>query len=104
MSESTQLAAALVLALQLGPGDRLRLVERVVASVERDIAGGVPATHTPAEHWGQALNRLLDALDLSDWEALEIADPVEWVKALRRKDEARLNPYWDGPDDRWRRR
>ena len=96
MSESTQLAAALVLALQLGPGDRLRLVERVVASVERDIAGGVPVTPTPAEHWGQALNRLLDALDLSDWEALEIDDPVEWVKALRRKDEARLEPYWDG--------
>jgi hypothetical protein len=96
MSESTQLEAALALALQLGPGDRLRLIERVVASVERDIAGGVPVTHTPAEHWGQALNRLLDALDLSDWEALEIDDPVEWVKALRRKDEARLDPYWDG--------
>ena len=96
MSESTQLATALVLALQLGPGDRLRLVERVVASVERDIAGGVPVTHTPAEHWGQALNRLLNALDLSDWETLEIDDPVEWVKALRRKDEARLDPYWDG--------
>ena len=96
MRESTQLEAALGLALQLGPGDRLRLVERVVASVERDIAGGVPVMHTPAEHWGQALNRLLDALDLSDWEALEIDDPVEWVKALRRKDEARLEPYWDG--------
>lgn len=96
MSESMQLQAALALALQLGPGDRLRLVERVVASVERDIASGVPVTHTPAEHWGQALNRLLDALDLSDWEALEIDNPVEWVKALRRKDEARLEPYWDG--------
>jgi len=96
MSEPTQLEAALVLALQLAPGDRLRLVERVVASVERDIAGGVPGTHTPAEHWGQALNRLLDALNLSDWEALEINDPVEWVKALRRKDEVRLEHYWDG--------
>ena len=96
MSEPTQLEETLALALQLGPGDRLRLVERVVASVERDIAGGVPATHTPAEHWGHALNRLLDALDLSDWEALEIDDPIEWVKALRRKDEARLEPYWDG--------
>ena len=52
MSEPTQLEEALALALQLTPGDRLRLVERVVASVERDIAGGVPATHTPAEHWG----------------------------------------------------
>ena len=96
MSESTQLETALALALQLGPSERLRLVERVVASVERDIAGGVSVTYTPAEHWGQALNRLLDALDLSDWEALEIDDPVEWVKALRRKDEARLDSYWDG--------
>ena len=96
MSESTQLETVLDLALQLGPSERLRLVERVVASVERDIAGGVPVTHTPAEHWGQALNRLLDALDLNDWETLEIDDPVEWVKALRRKDEARLDPYWDG--------
>ena len=96
MSESTQLETALALALQLEPGDRLRLVERVVASVERDIAGGVPGTPTPAEHWGQALNRLLDALNLSDWDALEIDDPVEWLKALRRKDEERLAPYWDG--------
>jgi hypothetical protein len=96
MSESTQLEAALALALQLGPGERLRLVERVVASVERDIASSVPVTHTPTEHWGQALNRLLDALDLSDWDALEIDDPIEWMKALRRKDEARLDSYWDG--------
>jgi hypothetical protein len=96
MSESTQLETALALALQLGPSERLRLVERVVASVERDIADGVSVTHTPAEHWGQALNRLLDALDLSDWEALEIDDPVEWVKALRRKDETRLHSYGAG--------
>ena len=41
-------------------------------------------------------DRLVDALDLSDWEALEIDDPVEWVKALRRQDESRLDPYWDG--------
>ena len=65
MNEPTQLEEALALALQLTPGDRLRLVERVVASLERDITGGVPVTPTPTEHWGQALNRLLDALDLS---------------------------------------
>jgi hypothetical protein len=96
MSQPSQLDEALALALKLPAGARLRLVERVVASVEREIARGGPSTPTPAEHWGQALNRLLDALDLSDWEALEIDDPVEWVKALRRKDEARLDPYWDG--------
>ena len=44
MAHTTQLEEALALALQLPPGDRLRLVERVVASVEREIAGSVPAT------------------------------------------------------------
>lgn len=97
MNYTTQLEEAFALALKLPPGDRLRLVERVVASVEHDIAGGVPVAQTPAEHWGQSLNRLLDALDMSDWEALEINDPVEWVKALRRHDESRLDTYWNGP-------
>ena len=60
------------------------------------MADGVPVIKTPAEHWGQALIRLLDTLDLSDWEALKIDDPVEWVKTLRREDESRLEPYWNG--------
>jgi hypothetical protein len=83
--------------LKLPPGERLQLVERVVASVKRDIAGGMSATQPPDVHWGQALNRLLDALDLSDWEALEIDDPVEWVKTLRRQDEIRLHTQWNNP-------
>jgi len=85
MSHATPLEEVLMLALKLPPGERLRLVERVVASVEHEITRGMPSTQILAEHWGQALNRLLDALDLSDWEALEINDPVEWVKALRRQ-------------------
>ena len=95
MGHTTQLEEALALALKLPPGERLRLVERVVASVEHEITRDMPSTQTPAEHWGQALNRLVDALDLSDWEAFEINDPVEWVKALRRHDELRLDPYWN---------
>jgi hypothetical protein len=95
MGHTTQLEEALALALKLPPGERLRLVERVVASVEHEIARGIPSAHIHAEHWGQALNRLVDALDLSDWKALEINDPVEWVKALRQQDESRLDPYWN---------
>jgi hypothetical protein len=95
MSDTKQLKEALALVLKLPPGERLQLVERVVASVERDIASGMSVTHTPDVHWGQALNRLLDALNLSDWEALEIDDPVEWVKTLRRQDETRLDSYWN---------
>lgn len=97
MGHTTQLEEALALALKLPPGERLRLVERVVASVEDEITRGIPGTQIPAEQWGQALNRLVDALDLSDWEAMEINDPVEWVKALRRHDESRLDPYWKEP-------
>ena len=95
MGHTTPLEEALALALKLPPGERLQLVERVVVSVEHEITRGMPSTQIPAEHWGQALNRLVDALDLSDWEALEINDPVEWVKALRRQDESRLDPYWN---------
>ena len=51
MAHTTQLEEALALALQLAPGDRLRLVERVVASVEHEIAGAPPRQ----EHWGKHL-------------------------------------------------
>ncbi len=37
MSEPTQLEEALALALQLTPGDRLRLVERVVGIKREDL-------------------------------------------------------------------
>jgi hypothetical protein len=96
MGHTTQLEEALALALKLSPAERLRLVERVVASVGHEITRSIPGTQIPAEHWGQALNRLVDALDLSDWKALQINNPVEWVKALRRQDESRLDPYWNG--------
>ena len=60
------------------------------------MADGGPVIKTPAIHWGEALIRLFDTLDLSDWEALKIDDPVEWVKTLRREHESRLDPYWNG--------
>ncbi len=52
------------------------MIERLASSVEREIEPAPP----PVEHWGKALNALLDSLDMSDWEALEMDDPVEWVK------------------------
>jgi hypothetical protein len=57
---------------------------------------GVSSIKTPDEHWGKALIRLLDTLDMSDWEALKIDDPVEWVKTIRRESNSRLDPYWNG--------
>lgn len=64
--------------------------------MENDMDDARPITKTPTEYWGQALIRLLDTLDLSDWQALKIDDPVEWVKTLRRENESRLDPYWNG--------
>ena len=46
------------------------------------------------KHWGQELLKLLDSLDMSDWIALGIEDPVEWVKAVRQQDLSRLDAYW----------
>jgi hypothetical protein len=92
MNESKPLDEALALALQLAPGERLRLVERVVASVEREISGSIPPDRPDTEHWGQTLNQLLDSLDTSDWEALEMDDLVAWVKQ-QRAEERELSPH-----------
>ena len=64
--------------------------------MEHNMDDARPVTKTPTEHWGRALIRLLDTLNLSDWQALKIDDPVEWVKTLRRENESRLDPYWNG--------
>ena len=51
------------------------------------------------KHWGQELLKLLDSLDMRDWEALGIDDPVEWVKAVRQQDLSRLDAYWNGTEE-----
>ena len=82
MTNSAQINEALALALKLSPKERIRLIEEVASSVEREL-DATPTEQQPVEHWGKALNALLDQLDMSDWEALDIDDPVEWVKQLR---------------------
>ena len=51
------------------------------------------------KHWGQELLKLLDSLDMSDWTALGMKDPVEWVKAVRQQDLSRLGAYWNGTEE-----
>jgi hypothetical protein len=51
------------------------------------------------KHWGQELLKLLDSLDMSDWTALGIEDPIEWVKAVRQQDLSRLDAYWNGTEE-----
>jgi hypothetical protein len=97
MSGSTQLDAVLELALQLAPGDRLRLVEQVVASVGQELKQR-EGTNQPAEDepWGKRLVRLVRDLDPTDLVDSDIEDPIEWIQAQRRKDASRLDTYWRG--------
>ena len=97
MGEARPLEEVLLLALRLPPGDRLRLVEQVVASVEKEIATPVASPATE-EHWGKSLNRLIDTLDMSDWEALDSDDLVEWVKRHRTEEQQKRLGDWEGVD------
>jgi len=80
----THLDEALEVALKLSPKDRLRLTERILASLEGEVGGSEPSeAQPPEEHWGNALNRLLDELGPIEFVHPEIDDPVEWVKVMR---------------------
>jgi hypothetical protein len=90
MSESSMLNEALALALKLSPKERIQLVEHVAASLEREFDAPPPSE----EHWGQALNRLLDELGPIEMLYPEIEDPVEWVKHLRSEGRQRRLGNW----------
>jgi len=45
-------------------------------------------------HWGKNFVALLDQLDTSEWEALDIDDPVEWLKQQRQKQAKRRKLNW----------
>lgn len=80
MSSTPLLDEALAIALKLSPRERLQLIERVASSMEHEIN---PPAAKPTEHWGKSLNQLLDSLDMSEWQVMDIDDPVEWVKKQR---------------------
>ena len=98
MAANPSVADALALALKLPPKERLELVKQVVSSVESEIAN-VPFNDEPQseEHWGKSLNRLMDEIGPIELVDSHIEDPVEWVKAQRRKRIEHLKQY--GGDD-----
>jgi hypothetical protein len=61
----------------LSPAERDELMEQLAAL--RDM----PDAAQPEEHWGKALNRLMDEIGPIEMKYPEIEDPVEWVKQLR---------------------
>lgn len=94
MQANSALEEALALVLKLAPKERLQLVERVVASVERDIAPHSEDETDSTEHWGQNLLRLVQASDLDNWTDIHIEDPVEWVKHVRQLQAQQRNLNW----------
>jgi hypothetical protein len=91
MSEAELLDQMLEQALKLSPKAQLQLVEGIISALKRETEVSPP---NDDEHWGKTLNRLLDSLDMSDWEADEFADPVEWLKQQRANElKARLGDW-----------
>ncbi len=83
--KAVRLEELLSMALRLSAADRLKLVERVVTSVEQELQVPPSSDAQPTAHWGQALNQLLDEVGPIELADSEIDDPVEWVKAQREK-------------------
>jgi hypothetical protein len=94
MNTTTSLEEALALALKLAPKERLQLIERVASSVEREIETPPSGEEQPEEHWGKALNRLMDEIGPIEMLYPEIEDPVEWVKHLRAEERRRRLGDW----------
>jgi hypothetical protein len=94
MSTFTPLEEALALALKLAPKERLQLIEQVASSVERDIEAVTSNEEDPEQHWGKALNKLMDEIGPIELLYPEIEDPVEWVKHLRAEERRRRLGDW----------
>lgn len=96
MTDIPQLDEALALALQLPAKDRLKLVEKVVSSLELEIEK-TEVANTEEQSWGAKLVEALESgeIDTSEWMAMDIDDPVEWVKRLRLEQAERRRKHWD---------
>ena len=94
MTDVPQLETVLAMGLQLPAKDRLKLVERLVLSVESEIK---PESANQDKHWGQELVRALESgeLNTSAWMKMDMDDATEWVNKLRDEENKRLDSYWN---------
>jgi hypothetical protein len=98
VADTTTVDQAFALVLGLSPRERLQLVERIVASVEREMTHSAPGEETAPAHWGKHLAELVESLDLTDWTTNDTEDSVEWVKRIRQEQAARRGLDW-GSDE-----
>lgn len=95
MNSVVEFETALALALKLAPKERLQLIERVAASVERDIDNPFVNAEVSGETWGQKLVRMMEEGGPIDMIHPEIEDATEWVKQIRREQDERRGLRWD---------
>jgi len=81
-------------ALDLTVPDRLRLIETVAASIHDQIRTSAMLTADEGESWGQHVIDLVNQLDMSAWENLNIEDSSEWVTNLRSRIEGERRVNW----------
>lgn len=73
----------------LSPQERRELTKRLIDTLDT----GESMIDQPKT--GAEIVAMLEAMDPIEFVDAHIEDPVEWVKAQRRKDADRLKPYWD---------
>jgi hypothetical protein len=110
---TTHYEDVLPLVLDLPPLDKFKLVQQIMSTLSNEYAQRnivqrniVPAQlpsqadHvTRQESWGVRTLAMLDALDTSEWEALEMPDVVTWLKAQRHIQDERRGLDFDNPGE-----
>ena len=85
---NTMLEEALALALKLAPKERKELTKLLIDTLYTD----QPVTQAKT---GAEIVAMLETMEPIEFVDSDIEDPVEWVKAQRRKRAEQLKPYWD---------
>lgn len=75
----------------LSPQERKELAKMLIDMM--DVPPQVEAAESE-EHWGKALNQLMDKIGPIEMLYPEIEDPVEWVKHLRAEQRRRRLGDW----------
>lgn len=91
LEDGMTLAEVLQQAQTLSVHERKELVKLLVDTLEFP-----EALPTPHPKTGVEIAALLNQMSPIEFVDPEIDDPVEWVKAQRRKESNRLAPYWQG--------
>ena len=103
---NTHYEDVLPLALDLPPLDKFKLVQQIMSTLSNEYAQkNIVRTQLPSqadrvtqqESWGGRTLAMLDTLDTSEWEALEMPDVVTWLKTQRYTQDERRGLNFDNP-------